>query len=137
MKNSIKKHGFTLLEIMVVMIIVGVLATVALVNYSGLMERQKAEEGKHILQALLRAQKVYAIDNGGFTNNINNLDVTISNLKYFDPPTVSNSNPIATIVRTNNYTLTINDNAVFSCGGTDYCAVIGIPCSFSCPTPAI
>lgn len=143
MNNRTQKNAFTLLEIMIVIVIVGALATVAFVNYSGVMERQKAEEGKHIIQMLFRAQKVYAIDNGNFTDDLTKLDITVSGAKYFLTPAVSNpadpvTNPIATIARIGNrYTLGINSGGTISCGySNDGCNAIGMPCSFTCPISA-
>ena len=137
MQNYIQKKAFTLLEVMVVVIIVGVLAALAGVNYFRVIERQKAEEGKHVLQMLLRAQKAYAIDNNTPATTIDVLDVTIPTLKYFNAPTI---NPpgggIAAITRIGGiYTLTIFDGGGLECGNTnDGCAAAGISCS-TCPAP--
>ena len=140
MKNRTQKKAFTLLEVMVVIVIVGVLVVSALVNYSGVVERQKAEEGKHVLQLLFRAQKIYKLDNVNFTNNLANLDITVPGLKYFLTPTVSNpanpvTTPIATITRIGDiYRLGINSEGVISCGLTNNgCNAIGMSCGFSCP----
>lgn len=46
------KKGFTLLELMVVIVIIGVLATLGLTQYSRVIEKSRAAEAKSILGAL-------------------------------------------------------------------------------------
>ena len=47
--NSKKKRGFTLIELMIVVIVVGILAAAAIPIYSRVMDRARASEGKAIL----------------------------------------------------------------------------------------
>ncbi len=123
-----KSSGFTLTEILVVIVIAIVLTSIAYPKYTAMMERFHAEEGKTTLMALLAAQKRYSLRNGGsYASSLNNLDVDLRPLKYFDTPTVAGTNPIAQITRTSSYTLTINDSGVISCSGgaAGLCARIG------------
>ena len=46
------KRGFTLLELMVVIIIVGVLATLGVMQYQGVIERSRGAEAKQVIGAL-------------------------------------------------------------------------------------
>ena len=133
--NPIKQdHGFTLTEIIIAIVIVGVLATLALPRFTGALERVRASEGVQILTALLRAQKAYEIENGSYSAVLADLDVAIERAENFDlPPTVTNpadpvANPIASIKRTGSYTLDINENGDINCtdgGGEFTCAQAG------------
>ena len=46
MHRGKKKHGFTLVELMIVVVIVGILAAVALALYRGYMKKAMGSEGK-------------------------------------------------------------------------------------------
>lgn len=109
------------MEVTIVIIIIGIMATFVLPRYTGTIERVRTAEGVQILTSLLGAQAAFEMENGSYTNNLNDLDVEITSADNFDlPPTVANpldpvTNPIASITRTNGYTLGINENGTISC----------------------
>ncbi|OGX37481.1 MAG: hypothetical protein A3C36_06320 [Omnitrophica WOR_2 bacterium RIFCSPHIGHO2_02_FULL_52_10] len=130
--------GFTLAEIITVIIIVGIIASLALPRFTGTFERMRAAEGVQILTALLGAQKTFKFESptGAYATNPNQLDVTIDRSSNFLlPPTVANpanpvNNPIASIRRsgTGGYWLQINENGTITCanaGGNPSCAQAG------------
>src|SRR3989338_9836233 len=76
------KKAFTLTEIMVVLIIIGIMASFALPRFGTTAEFARASEGTQILTVLWTAQRKFAIDEvhnpgGGYTNNAANLDTRI------------------------------------------------------------
>ena len=117
------KHnlGFTLAEIMVVIIIIGVAVSLILPRFTGTLERVRASEGIEILTALLKAQTIYQLENGAYSVDPALLDIEIDKATNFDlPPAVDNpadpvANNIAEITRTNSYTLGINENGTICC----------------------
>jgi len=74
------KKGFTLLELLIVIIIVGVLATLALPNFLRGVERARWAEAKSILGALRGAQIRYKAQHEVFSinNTLGELDVNLT-----------------------------------------------------------
>ena len=81
---------------MVVVIILGVLAALALPNFNIQVKKAKSQEAVQVLLAIYGAQKDYAKENDDgnaetpdYTDDINNLDVHIEGLKNFQDPVVN------------------------------------------------
>ncbi|TAM41164.1 prepilin-type N-terminal cleavage/methylation domain-containing protein [bacterium] len=70
------KHGFTLIELIVVIIIVGILAALGINQYSKMVEKGRGAEAKMILGQMRQAAYQYYLENGtltGLTNNYLNI----------------------------------------------------------------
>jgi len=63
-KENKKKGGFTLVELMVVIIIVGVLAAAAVPIYSAFVKRAYVSEAKASIGTIRAAEEVYWAENG-------------------------------------------------------------------------
>ena len=78
-KNAFRaplRSGFTLIELLVVVLIIGILAAIALSQYQKAVEKTRAVQGFVKIDALEKAQRAYYLENGTFTIEINNLDIT-------------------------------------------------------------
>jgi prepilin-type N-terminal cleavage/methylation domain-containing protein len=64
------KKGFTLLELIVVIIIVGILATLGFAQYGKTIEKGRSTEAKMILGQLRLAETAYYLENDAFSTNI-------------------------------------------------------------------
>ena len=74
-------------ELIIVVIIIGVLAAIALPSYRIQMLKMKNQEAVRVLMVIWEAQKEYYRENGVYTNNINNLAIDIPTpLKNFANP---------------------------------------------------
>lgn len=58
--------GFTLLELLVVIVIIGVLASVAIPSFGNAIERGRCREAQTTLQVIFQAERIFRLDNGGF-----------------------------------------------------------------------
>ncbi len=74
MKN---KLGFTLLELLVVVLIIGILAAIALPQYKKAVEKSKATQALTLLQALYQSATVYQLNTGNWPTSIEELDIDI------------------------------------------------------------
>lgn len=63
MKNNVKQHGFTLIEIMVVVVILGILAAAVVPKIMSRPEQARIEKAKHDIGALESALNIYKLDN--------------------------------------------------------------------------
>lgn len=78
-----RNGGFTLLELIIVVIVIGILASIALPRYVRITEKGRASEGKSLLGAIRGAQMIYAAQNAKYSNNLSLLDLDFTTAKYF------------------------------------------------------
>lgn len=86
------KSGFTLLELIIVVIVIGILASLGLPRYIRLTEKGRTTEAKNLLSAIRDAQIRYATQWGGYTSNMSALDVNLQAKYYFYNATNASSN---------------------------------------------
>lgn len=82
LRNKINEKGFTLIEIMVVIIILGILASYVAVKLTGNTEKARRTQAKVQIQTFETALELYKLDNGDYPSTDQGLEALVQ------PPTV-------------------------------------------------
>ena len=77
--SNIRK-GFTLVELLVVVLIIGVLASVAIPQYFKAVEKSRIAEAQSTIATIKSAQERYLAGSGAYASDLNNLDISYANL---------------------------------------------------------
>ncbi len=126
--NIRTRQAFTLAELTVVAVVLGVFSMVAIPRLGNTVERMRAEEGKQMLMAIYAAQKRYWQENAHtYTDDLDALDIEIRPNSNFENIQLNSSGfPLVQMDRTTGaYTLTINEMGNIYCMGT-MCYELGL-----------
>ena len=124
--NKNNEKGFTLIELLVVVLIIGILSSIALPSYTRAVEKSRTANPLANLSAIAKAQKVRKLATYHYTNNMNNLDISLTdeltgeratgdgfNTEYFSYKVYGDDRAVATATRRNasgekQYELSVN-----------------------------
>lgn len=129
-----KQKGYTLVEILVVVVIIGALAYLSVPMYNKLLNKSDVSDALHNMDMFSGAQSKYFIANGSYTSDLSELDSPLSgntseiataNYTYFAGDISEGNYCIYAKSNSRNYTLARNyrDNSEVLCHGRD-CAQI-------------
>ena len=80
-----RTRGFTLLELLIVMVVIGILVMLAFPQYNRFVDQSKETEALNIIGSLLNAEYMYFQEKGVFTDAYADLSVVVKpNLRYWD-----------------------------------------------------
>ena len=71
-------HGFSLMEVMIVVVIIGILAALAYPNLEKYLKRARQTEAKTNLSAIYTAQKIYFTLHQSYAEDIKKLDLSLA-----------------------------------------------------------
>ena len=75
-------NGFSLMEVMIVVVIIGILAALAYPNLEKYLKRARQTEAKTNLSAIYTAQKIYFSLHQSYVDDINELDLSLAQGLY-------------------------------------------------------
>lgn len=70
MKKLNKSHAFTIVELLVVIVVIGILASITIVSYSGISTRARVASLQSDLVNSSKALKIFYVDNGSYPSTI-------------------------------------------------------------------
>ena len=88
-RSAKDQKGFTLVELAIVIVIIGVLASFGVPRFRDAVERSKAGESMNYLSAVRAAQERYHAREGTYAADLGDLDISIPAPKYFTVGTVA------------------------------------------------
>jgi type IV pilus assembly protein PilA len=90
MKKMLKnKKGFTLIELMIVVAIIGILAAIAIPNFMNYQCKARQSEAKTALGTLRSLQEAYFAEHDTYTANLTNLGYELKGDQKYDSPAIT------------------------------------------------
>ncbi len=125
-KQPIKKSfGFTLIEVMIVVVIVGILATVAYPSYTEHVTRSNRAEALRELVRIANLQEQFFVDSRSYTANLSQLGLgsgatfTTETENYIISSVINAAGNTFTLTATAQYTQATRDSLCSTMGITD------------------
>jgi len=72
------RHGFTLVEVLIVVIILGILASIGIPQFAASIEKAKGGEARAGLGHIQTGEKVYFAEQETYVTNASTLDISLS-----------------------------------------------------------
>ncbi len=85
-RGLVKSKGFTLIEIMVVVVILGILGALIVPNFIGRPDEARVEAAKSDIHAIANALELYRLDNSNYPSSDQNLDALVSEPSGYPEP---------------------------------------------------
>lgn len=118
------KKGFTLVEVLIVVIIIGILAAIGIPQFASSIEKAKGGEARAGLGHIQTGEKVFFAENEYYTTTLGSLDITLTQRYWsFTISTPSSTSYTATATRSGGtragQTITMDDAGTIS-GNWDF-----------------
>lgn len=81
-----KRQGFTIVELLIVIVVIAILATISVVAYNGIQSRARASQQLSVANSYVKAVKLYMADKGSFP-----LSLASNNIACFNGTTTCHS----------------------------------------------
>ena len=82
-KSYFTSSGFTLMEVLITIVIIGVLAGLAVPMYQSTVEEARSNEAKANLQVIYLAEKIFQLDNSEYYPKASGTETDYTNINKF------------------------------------------------------
>lgn len=110
-------RAFTLVELIIIVVIIGILSTLAIVKYKDVTEKAYSAEAFSMLGQIASAENVYKVENNAYTNALGSLDLdstTSTNFTYSVDTGVGYAKAIHGSKPKNDYYMCLNGGGQFT-----------------------
>jgi type IV pilus assembly protein PilA len=97
MRKSRSTRGFTLIELVVVCLIIGILAAIGIAQYNKTTERGRVAEAFNVFTAIKTAQQRYILKYNTFAGSTADLDQAPPTTKYYGAATITGAQASYTV----------------------------------------
>lgn len=84
--KNIKNQGFTLVELLIVIVIIAILTVVSLVAYNGLQNQAKTSAAKSTVDSVAKKAELYNTEEGKYPSQISDLTGADTKKSYYIAP---------------------------------------------------
>jgi type IV pilus assembly protein PilE len=103
--NMEKEKGLTLIELLIVIVIVGILAAVAIPTYTGYTQRGRRADAKAALEQLRASQEVFRAEMGRYANDATDgIALNVLRANWGGPPATVGVYNITMVSNANTFT---------------------------------
>lgn len=71
-----KQLGFTIVELLIVIVVIAILATISIVAYSGIQGRARDSGRMSDMKTIIKALEIYKINNGTYPSPVSTLNAS-------------------------------------------------------------
>lgn len=100
-KNK-QQPGFTIVELLIVIVIIGILAAITLVAYNGIQERARISSVTSALSQVTRKIATYAVDGNGYPNDLASININDTDSVKYQYSVNNTANPATYCVTATN-----------------------------------
>ncbi len=136
-RGRVKSVGFTIVELLIVIVVIAILAAVSIVAYQGLQQRARDSDVKSDLAQIAKLLHMYAADNGNYVSTGSGCGASNNGIGWFNyvNAAATYNKSIMQCLIDGGYTSTVISGSAASCGNANCRAYMKYTCTAPNPYP--